>query len=126
MVPETIGSISATSESQFTILCRNVHEILLLNKFFSDCRYVPYLRGYSPTNLCDGAQMAIFGDFVRPVFPACSVQHVSDLRLKFTLSMANIQSATAEIRRGIKKHRKKIEETTGQKYNERSCYAGRS
>jgi len=34
MVPETIGSISATSESQFTILCRHVDEILLLNKFF--------------------------------------------------------------------------------------------
>jgi len=27
---------------------------------FSDCRYMPYLRRYSPTNLCDGAQMAIF------------------------------------------------------------------
>jgi len=38
--------------------------------------------------------------------------------------MADIQSATAEIRRGKKK--KKIEEeTTGQKYNVRICYAGR-
>jgi len=33
-------------------------------------------------------------------------------------SMVDIQSATAEIRRGKKKiERKKIEETTGQKYN---------
>jgi len=40
-----------------------VEDILLLNKFFSDCRYVPYLRRYSPTKFCDGAQMAIFGDF---------------------------------------------------------------
>jgi len=39
-------------------------------------------------------------------------------------SMADIQSATAEIRRG-KEKRKKIEETTGQKYNVRICYAGR-
>jgi len=31
--------------------------------------------------------------------------------------MADIQSATAEIRRGKKIDRKKIEETTGQKYN---------
>jgi len=39
-------------------------------------------------------------------------------------SMADIQSATAEIRPG--KKRKKIEkETTGQKYNVRMCYAGR-
>jgi len=34
--------------------------------------------------------------------------------------MVDIQSATAENRRG-----KKIEETTGQKYNVRICYAGR-
>ena len=93
-----------------------MEEILLLIKFFSDCRYVRYLRRYSPTNLCDGAQMAIFGDMLRPVFPASRVQHVSDLHLKFALrakatqtvcgSMADIQSATAEIRRG-KKVRKK-------------------
>jgi len=31
----------------------------------------------------------------------------------------------AEIRRGKKKERKKIEETTGQKYNIRIYYAGR-
>jgi len=35
-------------------------------------------------------------------------------------SMADIQSATAEIRRETKK-----EETTGQKYNVRICYARR-
>jgi len=37
--------------------------------------------------------------------------------------MVNIQSVTAEIRRG-KKEERKIE--TGQKYNVRICYAGRS
>jgi len=38
-------------------------------------------------------------------------------------SVADIQSAMAEIRRGKKKRKK--EETTGQKYNVRICYAGR-
>jgi len=38
------------------------------------------------------------------------------------VSMVDIQSATAENRRG--KEKKKIEETTGQKYNDRICYAG--
>jgi len=38
--------------------------------------------------------------------------------------MADIESATAEIRQGKKEDRKK-EETTGQKYNVRICYAGR-
>jgi len=32
-------------------------------------------------------------------------------------SMADIQSATAEIRRGKKERKKEEEETTGQKYN---------
>jgi len=61
----------------------------------------------------------IFDDFLRPVFAASRVQHVSDLHLKFALRphhvwkyMADIQSATAEIRRG-KKERKIEEETTG-------------
>jgi len=44
--------------------------------------------------------------------------------------MVDIQSPTAEIRRGNKKKKKKkkkkkIEETTGQKYNVRICYVGR-
>jgi len=39
-------------------------------------------------------------------------------------NMVDIQSVTAEIRRGIKKDKKKTE-TTGQKYNVRICYAGR-
>jgi len=39
-VPQTTGSISAASGPKFTILWGHV-EILLLNKFFSDCRYVP-------------------------------------------------------------------------------------
>jgi len=33
---------------------------VLFDKFFSDCRYMPELRRYSPTKLCDGAEMAIF------------------------------------------------------------------
>ena len=39
-------------------------------------------------------------------------------------SMVDIQSATAEIRRGIKKDRKK--EITGQKDNVHICYAGQT
>ena len=41
----------------------HLEQILLRKKLFSDCRYVPSLRIYSPTKLHDGAQMAIFGDF---------------------------------------------------------------
>ena len=34
-------TISVASGPKFTILCGHVEEILLLNKFFSDCRYMP-------------------------------------------------------------------------------------
>jgi len=37
---------------------------------------------YSPTKLCDGAQMAIF---LHPVFSASRVQHISDTHSKFAL-----------------------------------------
>ena len=42
-VPQTPETISAASSSgpKFTILWGHVEEILLLNKFFSDCRYMP-------------------------------------------------------------------------------------
>ena len=40
-VPQTNEMISATSEPKFTILWGHVGEILLLKKFFSDCRYMP-------------------------------------------------------------------------------------
>jgi len=40
-VPQTNERISAASKPKFTILSGLVEELLLLNKFFSDCRYVP-------------------------------------------------------------------------------------
>ena len=40
-VPQTCQQISAVSMLKFTILPGHVEEVLLLNKFFSDCRYMP-------------------------------------------------------------------------------------
>ena len=40
-VPQTNEPISAVSGPKFTILSGHVEEVLLLNKFFSDCRYMP-------------------------------------------------------------------------------------
>jgi len=91
------------------------------------------LRRYSPTNLWDGAQMAIFGDFfVSCVFSeprAAGFRPASEIRTKATPCVevwhADIQSATAEIRRG-QKRKKKEEVTTGQKYNGLPYSIGRS
>ena len=52
--------------------------------------------------------MAIFGDFLRPVFSASRLLQVSDLHLKFALRPHHVwkygrhPSAAAEIRRGKK------------------------
>ena len=40
-VPQTNETIAAASGPKFTILWGHVEEILLLNKFFSDCRFMP-------------------------------------------------------------------------------------
>jgi len=49
-------------------------------------RYEPYLQRCSPTMLCDGAQIAMFGDFFAScIFTASRVQQVSNLHLKFAL-----------------------------------------
>ena len=40
-VPQTNEPISVDSEPKFTILWGHVGEVLLFNKFISDCRYVP-------------------------------------------------------------------------------------
>ena len=40
-VPQTGQPISSVSGPKFTILPAHVEVILMLNKFFSDCRYVP-------------------------------------------------------------------------------------
>ena len=82
-VPQTGKRISAANQPKFAILWR---KYCCLTRFVSDCRYMPSLRRYSPTKLCDGAQMAIFGDFLRLVFSANRVQHVSDLHPKFALA----------------------------------------
>jgi len=39
--PQTRQQISAASTQKFTILSGHVEQILLLNKLFSDCRYMP-------------------------------------------------------------------------------------
>jgi len=63
-VPQTPETISAASRPKFTILWGYMEEILLLNNFFPDFRYMPQLRRYCPTKLCDGAEMAIFASCI--------------------------------------------------------------
>ena len=84
-VPQTPETIPAASGSKFTILWAHVEQILLLNKFFpivdtclscediarQSCGMVPIWR--------------FFASFLRPVFSASHMQHISDLHSKFAL-----------------------------------------
>ena len=96
--------------------------VLLFNKFFpivNTCLICEDIVGQSCTMV---PRWRIFWRFfLGPAFPASHVQHISDMHPKFALrppmrgSMVDIQSPTAEIRRGKKKkkeenrnHRAKI------------------
>ena len=82
-VPQPRQQISAVSSPKFTILRRHVEEVSLLNKLFSDCRYMPQLLlKIQPDKVVRWCQN---GDFLRPVFSASSVQHISDMHSKFAL-----------------------------------------
>ena len=62
-----------------------MEEVLLLNKFFPMVDMCLSCEDIAQQSLCDGAEMAIFGDFLCPVFSVSRVQHVSDLHSKFAL-----------------------------------------
>jgi len=57
--------------------------------------------------------MAIFGDFLRPVFTTSRVQQVSDMHLKFALRPHHV--ADTNLRRLRLVEKMKEEQTTGQK-----------
>jgi len=94
--------------------CEDVEEILLFNNF-SDCRcYIPSLRRYSPTKLCDDAQMAFLHNFC-VLFLASRVWHISDLHSKFVLR--HIISTLRQQNIGEERRRTKTKETTAVTYN---------
>jgi len=107
-VPQTGQPISAASRPKFTILWRHVEDILLLNKFFPIVYMCLSCEDRARQSCAMVPRWRFLATFLRPVFSASRVQQVSDLHLKFALrphmcgSMADIQSAAAEIRRGKK------------------------
>jgi len=86
-----------------------VDEILLFNSFFPIVDTCLSCEDTVRQNCAMVRRWPIFASFLRPVFSASRVQHISDLHSKFALKphhvskYGRIQSATAEIRRGKKK-----------------------
>jgi len=85
-VPQTPGPISAVSGPKFTILSGHVEEVLLLKKFFfrlSIHALVAKIWTDIVVRWCrDGDFWRLF---LRPVFAASRVEHISDLHSKFAL-----------------------------------------
>jgi len=68
-VSQTCQPISSISGLKFTILWAHVEEILLFNKFFSDCQYIS----------CEDIarqRCVMVHRFLHPVFSASLVQHI--------------------------------------------------
>jgi len=84
-VSQTGKPISAGPK--FTILWRHVEDILLLNKFFFrlSIRALIYYEDIARQNCAMVPTWRFLATFLRPVFSASRMQHVSDLHLKFAL-----------------------------------------
>jgi len=108
-VPQTPEPISAVSGPKFTILWGHVEDILLLNKFFFGLSICALVVKIQPDKVVqwwpDGKLWQLFC-ILYFQWAACSI--VSDLHLNLhkghtmCASMANIHSATADIRPGKK------------------------
>ena len=120
-VPQTRQSVSAVSGPKFVILWRHVEDVLLFNKFFWLSIYAFFAKK-QPNKV---VQWCAYDDFLWHfcvlyfqraacrTFQTCILN--SHLGHTMCRSMVDIQSVTAEIRRGKKKKKKKV--TTGQKDN---------
>ena len=113
-VPQTGNRSQPLVGSKFTILSGHVEEVLVFNKLFpivDTCLNSEDIARQSRA-------MVPKWRFLRPVFPASRVQHISHVHSKYSQkshtmcgSTVDIQAATAEIRRG--KERKKEEKSQG-------------
>jgi len=83
--PQTTGPISAASGPMFTILWERVEEVLLLNHFFPIVDMYLSCEDIARQTCAMVPRQRFSDDFLRPVFAASPMQHVSDLRLKFAL-----------------------------------------
>jgi len=78
-LPKTTGPISVASGPKFSILCGHLKDILLLNKIFAIVDTRLRCNDIARQNCTMVRRWRIFGEFLRPVFSASHVQHVSDL-----------------------------------------------
>ena len=81
-VPQTRQQISAFRRRKFTILWRHVGDVWVFNRFFLWLSINASAAKTQPDKVERWCQN---GDFLRPVFSASRVQHISDMHSKFAL-----------------------------------------
>jgi len=82
-VPQTRRQISAASGPKFTILWRHVEEILLFNKFFSDCNIALVIKIWPNEVVRWCTDGEFFGSCIQS--EPCALQHISNMHSKFAL-----------------------------------------
>jgi len=89
-MPQTNETISAASTPKFTILWGHVEQILLLSKFFPIVDMCLHCEDIARQSCAMVPRWRFFGEFLRPVFAASRVQHISDLHSKFALGPRHV------------------------------------
>ena len=84
-VPQTTGPISAASKPKFTILWGHVEETLLFNKIFPIVDACLSCEDIARQICAMVRRWRFFASFLRPVFSASRVQHISDMHSKSAL-----------------------------------------
>ena len=83
-VPQTRQQISAVSRPKFTILWGHVEKVSMFNKFFFRLSIHALAAKIQPDKVVRWCQN---GDFLRPVFTASLVPHISHLHSRFALAL---------------------------------------
>ena len=84
-MPQTTGPISAASGPKFTILWGHVEEIFLLYKFFPVVDTCLSCKDIAWQSCAMVPRWQFLTTFLRPVFSASRMQHISELHLKIAL-----------------------------------------
>jgi len=84
-VTQTRQQISAVNEPKFVILWGHVEDILLFHKFFPIVDTCLSCEDIARHICAMVRRWRFFASFLRPVFPASRLQHISDLHSKFAL-----------------------------------------
>jgi len=82
-VPQTNETISVASGPKFTVLWGHLEDILLLNRFFPIVDMCLSCEDIAQQICAMVPRWRFLATFLRPVFSASRVQHVSDLHSKY-------------------------------------------